>query len=107
MKKGRPPQSQIRQNIVEILHFLGQGYGYQISKIYNELFSKVSQRSIYYHLKKGTFTGELMLNKIKQEKGNFSWGNSVEKRYYSLGEKAQPRQISRIKEHFLKSKPSL
>src|SRR3989344_2479087 len=85
MTRGRPTRSSIRQNIVEILHHLGKGYGYQICKIYNEVFPTVTQRSIYYHLKKGVFTKEVAVQKIEQEKGNFSWGNMVEKTYYTLG----------------------
>jgi DNA-binding transcriptional ArsR family regulator len=104
MKKGRPCRSEIRQNVVEILYFLGKGYGYQISKIYNEIFSKVSQRSIYYHLRKGISIGELELNKIEQEEGNFSWGKVVEKIYYSLGKKAMPKGELKVKEFLEKVK---
>ena len=101
MKRGRPVKSQIRQNIVEILHFLGQGYGYQLCKIYNEIFPVVTQRSIYYHLRKGMQTKEIMLQKVEQEHGDFSWGKVVEKTYYALGDKAQPQGLSRVKD-FLK-----
>lgn len=104
MKKGRPCQSEIRQNILEILYFLGKGYGYQISKIYNEIFSKASQRSIYYHLRKGVSIGELELNKIEQEEGDFSWGKMVEKIYYSLGKKAVPKGELRVKDFLGKIK---
>lgn len=98
MKKGRPCQSVIRQNILEILYFLGKGYGYQISKIYNEVFAKASQRSVYYHLKKGISLGEIELNKVEQEEGDFSWGRTAEKTYYSLGKKAKPKGELRVKE---------
>ncbi|MBU1974477.1 MAG: hypothetical protein KKH52_03725, partial [Nanoarchaeota archaeon] len=91
MKKGRPTKSVIRQNVVEILYYLGQGYGYQIAKIYNEIFPTVTQRSVYYHLRKGKETKEIKMHKIEQEQGNFSWGSVVEKIYYTLGEKAAPR----------------
>ena len=104
MRKGRPCRSEIRQNILEILYFLGKGYGYQISKIYNEIFSKVSQRSVYYHLRKGVSIGELELNKIEQEEGDFSWGKMVEKIYYSLGKRAKPRGELRVKEFLEKIK---
>jgi hypothetical protein len=98
MARGRPVGSQIRQNIIEILFYLGKGYGYQISKIYNEIFPQVTQRSIYYHLKKGTQTKEINVNKIKEEKGDFSWGDTVEKIYYELGDAAQPKGENRVKE---------
>ena len=77
---------------------MGKGYGYQLSKIYNEVFAKASQRSVYYHLRKGVELGELELNKVEQEEGDFSWGSVVEKRYYSLVKKAKPKGELRVKE---------
>ncbi len=102
MSRGRPTKSQIRQNIVEILFFLGKGYGYQIAKIYNEIFPKVTQRSIYYHLRKGLLTTEIEVHKIEEEKGNFSWGPLAEKIYYSLGKGSIAQGDKRVSE-FLKS----
>ncbi|HLC81993.1 MAG TPA: hypothetical protein VJH68_05035 [Candidatus Nanoarchaeia archaeon] len=99
--RGRPVKSQIRQNVIEILFYLGTGYGYQIAKIYNEVFPKVTQRSIYYHLRKGVLTGEVNIHKIEQEKGNFSWGQVVEKKYYLLGKNAVINGDERVKD-FLK-----
>ncbi len=100
MLRGRPVKSQIRQNIIELLNHLKQGYGYQISKIYNEIFPRVTQRSIYYHLHKGTHTNEISIHKIQQEKGDFSWGTTVEKIYYTLGKNAEPKGDKRISEFF-------
>ena len=102
MNKGRPTKSTIRQNIVEILYYLGRGYGYQLCKIYNEVFPQVTQRSIYYHLWKGLQTKEILVHKIEQEKGDFSWGQMVEKKYYMLGSRAQPKGERRVQE-FLKT----
>jgi len=104
MARGRPVKSQIRQNIVEILHYLDCGYGYQIAKIYNEVFPQVTQRSIYYHLRKGILTKEIKMHKIEQEKGDFSWGQIVEKKYYVLGRNAEPKGEKRVKEFLLKWK---
>lgn len=101
MGKGRPVKSVIRQNIIEILYYLGSGYGYQIAKIYNEVFPGVTQRSIYYHLRKGVFTREISVHKIEQEKGEFSWGQLVEKKYYQLGRNAEPKGVMAVKD-FLK-----
>ncbi len=75
---------------------MGKGYGYQISKIYNEIFPQATQRVIYYHLKKGIQTKEIIVHKIEQERGNFSWGNTVEKKYYTLGGKAKPLGDKRV-----------
>ena len=102
LPRGRPIKSQIRQNIIEILNYLKQGYGYQIAKIYNEIFPSATQRSVYYHLKKGIETKEIKLQKIEQEEGEFSWGRMVEKTYYTLGESALPKGDKRV-EDFLKT----
>ena len=102
--RGRPVQSQIRQNVIEILFYLGKGYGYQIAKLYNEIFPEVTQRSIYYHLRKGTQTKEIEIHKIEQEEGNFSWGSSVEKKYYTLGVNAEPKGLMRVKKHLKRYK---
>jgi len=101
--RGRPVFSHIRQNIVEILYFLQKGYGYDIYKVYRALFPKVTLRSIYYHLKKGIQTGELKIHTIKSEKGDFSWGNEVEKIYYTLGPNAKPTCLKKVKEYLKKS----
>jgi len=103
MVRGRPVKSQIRQNIVEILYYLRKGYGYQICKIYNEIFPPVTQRSVYYHLRKGTKTKEIEINVIQEEKGDFSWGNTVEKIYYELGDNAEAKGEKRVKDFLKKS----
>ncbi len=109
MARGRPVKSQIRQNIIELLFFLKEGYGYNIYRHYKEIFPLVSMRVIYYHLKKGTDLGEFKINKIIKENGNFSWGSEAEKIYYSLGQEAQPIGNERVKEAIERkngSKPS-
>lgn len=98
MQKGRPIGSKIRQNIIEILFHLGEGYGYQISKIYDEVFPPVTQRSIYYHLRKGVQTQEIEIRSVKEEKGDFSWGSKVEKTYYGLGHNSKPIGVGKVKE---------
>lgn len=104
MPRGRPTKSVIRQNIVEILFYLGKGYGYQISKIYNEIFPQVTQRVIYYHLKKGAQTQEIAIHSVEQEKGAFSWGSDVEKKFYTLGELATINKDARVQEFLNKEK---
>ncbi len=102
MGRGRPVKSSIRQNIVEILNVNDSLYGYDIYRIYREVFPQVTLRSIYYHLKKGVSTGEFIVKEVKREKGDFSWGTETEKIYYSLGPKAQPKGDQRVKDHFKK-----
>ena len=99
MKKGRPVKSEIRQNMVEILHHIKKAYGYEIYKIYVSIFPKVTLRSIYYHLKKGISLGEFQIHKVEREKGDYSWGTEAEKIYYSLGPHAKPVGNDRVKEY--------
>ncbi len=98
MARGRPVKSQIRQNIVEILHHMKEGYGYDIYRFYKETFPAVSMRVIYYHLKKGSQLGEFRINKVIKENGDFSWGSEAEKIYYSLGQEAQPVGDTKIRD---------
>ncbi len=100
MAKGRPVGSQIRQNIVELLYFMKEGYGYQIYKTYLKLFPRCTLRSIHYHLKKGLLINEFKIKEIKKEKGEFSWGATAEKIYYELGPSASPKIDERIKRFF-------
>ena len=102
MTKGRPPQSNIRQNIVELLLYLQQGYGYQICKLYNQIFPKATRRVIYYHLKKGCDLNEFKVHKIESEEGDYSWGPTAQKIYYSLDKKAQPQGLKNVKIHLEK-----
>jgi hypothetical protein len=104
MPKGRPVKSEIRQNIVEILYFMKQGYGYEIYKAYIVIFPKITMRSIYYHLKKGVDLNEFKVIKIEKEKGDYSWGPEAEKIYYSLGENAKPAINEKAKVFFEKTK---
>ena len=99
MPRGRPVRSQIRQNIVEILYFLGSACGYDIYKVYIEVYPKVTMRSIYYHLKKGASLDEFKVDKIEKVKGEYSWGPEAEKTFYILGPNAKPGMDSRVKEY--------
>lgn len=99
MPRGRPVKSQIRQNVVEILHFLGKAYGYDIYRVYRAVYPKVTLRSIYYHLRKGLQTGEFKIEGIEKEKGDYSWGAEAEKIYYTLGPQANPTQDKNVKDY--------
>ena len=103
--RGRPVKSEIRQNIIEIIKVVGSEYGYKIHKFYNELFPACTRENIYYNLRKGVTLGEFEIAEIKQEKGAYSWGTVVEKKYYKLGPNATPRDDPRVKEFFDKLKP--
>jgi len=104
MPRGRPVKSMIRQNVVEILYFMKEGYGYDIYRAYKDLFPIVTMRSIYYHLNKGIETGEFKIAQVKKEEGNFSWGSTVTKTYYGLGVNAKPTMKEEVKAYFEKKK---
>ena len=104
MPRGRPTQSPIRQNMIELLHHLGEGYGYQISLLYNQIFPKCTMRSIHYHLKKGLETQEFAVKRRVKEEGTYSWGGQAEKIYYGLGENAKPKMDDRVRLFFEKEK---
>jgi len=89
MGVGRPRKSEIRQNMIEILYFIKKTYGYNLHKIYCEIFTPCTREVIYYHLRKGLANDEFKLE-VKLEKGNYSWGSEVRKLIYSLGPEAHP-----------------
>ena len=97
MRRGRPVGSVVRQNLLEILAVLGRAHGYQLYKVYKELFPKVTLRVIYYHLKKGVSLGELEVERIERERGDYSWGSEAEKIYYKLGPNADVKGDERVK----------
>ncbi|MBT4604518.1 hypothetical protein HOC01_02670 [archaeon] len=100
MPRGRPAKSRVRQRIVEILAHMGKGYGYRVSKVYNEIYPEIASRLVYYHLRKGIQTGEFVVREVKVEKGNFSWGASVEKIYYMLGPNAEVKGLKQVAKFF-------
>jgi hypothetical protein len=104
MVRGRPLGSNIRQHMVELLHFMGSAYGYDIYKAYKDLFPSVTLRVIYYHLRKGTSLGEFKIDVVKKEEGKYSWGTHAEKIYYSLGPEAKPAVDEKVREYFEKRK---
>ena len=99
-KRGRPENSPIRQNIIELLAHVGEGYGYQLSSYYNKIFPACTMRSVHWHLKKGLATKEFVVSKVAKEEGQYSWGAHAEKIYYSLGENAKPKMDERVKMFF-------
>ena len=102
--RGRPVFSKIRQNIVELLHHMGRGYGYEVYQAYVDLFPKVTMRSVYYQLRKGVDLGELEIESVKVEKGDYSWGADAEKTYYKLGKNAKPKGEQRISDYLERKK---
>lgn len=77
-----------------------KAYGYEIYRHYLSLFGEVHIRSIYYHLKKGVSLNEINIDEIKEDNGEYSWGNKAEKIYYSLGKNASIRPSKLVEKYF-------
>jgi hypothetical protein len=101
--QGRPIGSKVRQNIVEILYFYRQLHGYDLYKIYIDLYPKVTMRLIYYHLKKGLDTGEFKIARLDKKSGNYSWGTTSENVIYELGTNANPMIEPHVKFYWEKN----
>jgi len=102
MERGRPVGSEIRQRLVNILAVVKKAYGYQLHKLYTSIFGDTTRENVYYHLRKGVSLGEFKQTEVIQEHGAYSWGTTVEKKYYELGSNAHPVEDARIKEHIKK-----
>ena len=103
-KRGRPTRSTIRQNLIDILQFMGEAYGYQMYKVYKDLYPAVTLRVIYYHLSKGKSLGEFEIAGVKKTIGTYSWGPEAERIFYKLGPQAKPRAPVEVKEYFERKK---
>lgn len=101
-RRGRPTRSVIRQNVVELLHVMGEGYGYQIYKAYKDIFAPVTLRVIYYHLAKGKDLGEFEVAGVKKTQGEYSWGPEAERIFYKLGPNAKPQGLDEVRAFFAK-----
>ena len=64
------------------------------------MFPSCTLRSIHHHLKFGLITNEFEVLEHKKEKGDYSWGNDVEKTYYILVRKAKPLKSKKLEEYF-------
>ena len=97
-KRGRVIGSTVRDNLVDLLYFLGEDYGYSLYKKYRQVFGQVNRRLVYYHLKKGMELGLFKISKVEEVTGEYSWGTGVQRIKYSLDAKAQPKADLKIKE---------
>lgn len=88
-RRGRPPGSQTRDRIVEILGVVERATGYDVYKVYREVFGSITSRSIYYNLHQGVLLDVFELDEVAVESGEYSWGSKAEKKYYTLGRKAK------------------
>jgi hypothetical protein len=96
-KLGRKPNSQIRDNIVELLFYLKEAYGYELYKKYKKIYpQQISMRSVYYHLTKGVDLNIFNVKEIQEVSGNYSWGTGTKRVIFTLGQEAKPKQLKEI-----------
>lgn len=91
--------SPVRKNLIELLYVFGRLNAYDAYKHYIKLFSKTTMRNVYYQLERGEVLGEFTAEYV-EEQGDYGWGSSATKKYYSLGEQAHPVLNITIKEYF-------
>ena len=102
-KRGRKVGSLIRDQLVELIYYLGKGYGYELYKLYTKVWGAVTLRSIYYHLNKGSELEIFKINEIEEVNGNYSWGLKAKRIIYSLGPNAHPKGDIKIKQKLSKN----
>jgi len=90
-KRGRPRKSLIRERMQTIVDALGVTYGYEIYKVYQDAYTSVDLRSMYYHLRKGLVLEEFEEVGVQEVKGEFTWGDTSIRKYYILGPAAKER----------------
>ncbi|MCL4398995.1 hypothetical protein M1293_00575 [Candidatus Parvarchaeota archaeon] len=76
----------INQEIIDDILLILEGRrltGYQIFKLLKDKHPRLSSRLVYHYLYMGMEKGYLKVEKVS-ESGNFSWGSTAEKKYYSL-----------------------
>lgn len=95
---ARPRNSIIRKRLIDILFYLGKAHGYELWKVYTSIYSNISNRIVYYHLKVGCNFEEFNLEEVNIKNGDFSWGNSAKELIYSLGKNAKPNPNEDLKE---------
>lgn len=105
-RPGRPLKTEIREKIASILAQVGQSYGYEIYKIYQNVFGTVNLRNLYYNIKKGLELGEFMIIDIKREVGSFTWGGESQHIYYAVGPYARTRQLTEKQKDALSRLPA-
>lgn len=103
-KRGRPRKSIVRERIIEILYFLKKAYAYDLAKIYNSIFEKKTKRVIYYHLSVGEKMNLFSIKEDHEFEGSYSWGNSVRRVYYALGEAATPKMDDYVRQKLKEKK---
>jgi hypothetical protein len=100
MRRGRPPHSPVRQNIIELVAQFGELHGYDAYKHYSRIFPRISMRAVYYCLRKGVKTGFFKISKVEKKEGTYSWGPEAQRVYYSLGQIAKPLGDFKVKEYY-------
>ena len=93
--------SPVRKNLIELLYIGGKMTAYDAYKHYIQIFAKTSQRNVYYQLEAGEAKGEFSVE-TKEESGDYGWGKTAIKNYYTVGKSASPTINPEVKAYFEK-----
>ena len=96
---GRPRKSVVRENLKKLLFHFGSLTAYQAHRHYVTLFAATSRRNIYYQLHAGVDMGLFEIDTVTDEVGEYSWGSSARKVYYSLHSSAIVTPDNRIQQY--------
>lgn len=102
-RRGRPKGSLTRVRIGVILTVIERGTGYDLFRIYREVYGQITSRSIYYNLHQGLLLDEFELDAITIESGEYSWGGKAEKKYYRIGRKSHAQADDDLKERIARA----
>lgn len=97
---GRPAKSIVRDRLAEMLFIVGKITAYDAHKHYVQIFSGITQRNVYYQLRRGVDLGEFEISDVIDEKGEYSWGSTSRKVYFGLSKNASPQFNKQIKDYF-------
>lgn len=103
--RGRPLKTETREKIASILAAVGQSYGYELYKFYEQVFGKINLRNLYYNIKKGLELGEFIIVDIRQEVGSYTWGGATQHIYYAVGPYARTYATTDRQKELLKNLP--
>lgn len=90
----------MREHLKEILFVGGAMTAYDAYKHYIKLFAKTSQRNVYYQLERGVELNLFELEIIKDEKGDYSWGDTATKKYFRLAKDVNPNFSKEVRNYF-------
>ena len=101
--RGRPKGSRTRDHVGEILSVIERGTGYDVYRIFRDVYGPITSRAIYYNLHQGVLLDQFEYDGVTVESGEYSWGGKAEKKYYKPGRKAKHAVDDELKARIARS----